>query len=79
MAGQPSAFPEKMFDARAFEALGYRVASIDIDACYEKCVVTNANDPLPFRDGVFDVVWSSEVIEHLEDPAFAIREMRRRG
>ena len=63
--------------SRAFEALGYRVASIDVDARYEKCVVCDANDALPFRDGTFDVVWSSEVIEHLKDPAAAIREMHR--
>jgi ubiquinone/menaquinone biosynthesis C-methylase UbiE len=32
---------------------------------------------LPFEDASFGVVWCSEVLEHLFDPAFAMREMRR--
>ncbi len=32
---------------------------------------------LPFADGAFEVVWCSEVLEHLFDPAFALQEMRR--
>jgi ubiquinone/menaquinone biosynthesis C-methylase UbiE len=31
----------------------------------------------PFPDGSFEVVWCSEVLEHLFDPAFALREMHR--
>jgi 2-polyprenyl-6-hydroxyphenyl methylase/3-demethylubiquinone-9 3-methyltransferase len=33
--------------------------------------------PLPFDDETFDVIWCSEVLEHLFDPAFALREMHR--
>jgi 2-polyprenyl-6-hydroxyphenyl methylase/3-demethylubiquinone-9 3-methyltransferase len=33
--------------------------------------------PLPFEDGVFDVIWCSEVLEHLFNPAFALRQMHR--
>jgi SAM-dependent methyltransferase len=33
--------------------------------------------PLPFADQAFEVVWCSEVLEHLFDPAFALREMHR--
>lgn len=32
---------------------------------------------LPFADAAFDVIWCSEVLEHLFDPGFAIREMHR--
>jgi len=32
---------------------------------------------LPFEDGQFDVVWCSEVLEHLFAPDFALREMHR--
>jgi SAM-dependent methyltransferase len=31
----------------------------------------------PFADGAFEVVWCSEVLEHLFDPTYALREMHR--
>ena len=34
-------------------------------------------DALPFRDGLFDLVYCSEVLEHLERPETALAEMRR--
>ncbi len=33
--------------------------------------------PLPFDDGAFDVVWASEVIEHVADTAAWLSEVRR--
>jgi ubiquinone/menaquinone biosynthesis C-methylase UbiE len=33
--------------------------------------------PLPFQDSAFDVVWSSEVIEHVADTARWLSEVRR--
>jgi len=33
--------------------------------------------PLPFANGAFEVIWCSEVLEHLFDPGFALREMQR--
>ncbi len=35
------------------------------------------DDPLPFRDCQFDVVWASEVIEHIGDTARWLSEVRR--
>jgi ubiquinone/menaquinone biosynthesis C-methylase UbiE len=33
--------------------------------------------PLPFKDNSFDVVWASEVIEHVADTARWLSEVRR--
>src|SRR5688572_28681167 len=35
------------------------------------------SQPLPFDDGMFDTLLSSDVIEHLPDPVLAFREMGR--
>lgn len=37
----------------------------------------NLNEKLPFADETFDVVFSSAVLEHLEDYEFALKEMHR--
>lgn len=34
-------------------------------------------ETFPFNNNAFDVIWCSEVLEHLFDPAFALREMNR--
>jgi ubiquinone/menaquinone biosynthesis C-methylase UbiE len=39
--------------------------------------VVDANERLPFCDNEFDLLWCSEVIEHLLDPAFTIQEFKR--
>ena len=38
---------------------------------------TPIDGPLPFADGSFDVVWASEVIEHMADTARWLSEIRR--
>jgi len=35
------------------------------------------NDPLPFKDGFFDVILMEEVIEHLVNPDNAVKEAYR--
>jgi 2-polyprenyl-3-methyl-5-hydroxy-6-metoxy-1,4-benzoquinol methylase len=47
---------------RGLSNLSYRVASV-----YE----------LPFADGAFDVVFAHQVLQHLREPAAALREMQR--
>jgi ubiquinone/menaquinone biosynthesis C-methylase UbiE len=39
--------------------------------------LVGVDEPLPFDDGAFDVVWSSEVIEHVPDTARWLSEVRR--
>lgn len=48
---------------RAHPELDFRLAPID--------------GPLPFADGAFDLVWASEVIEHVADTARWLSEVRR--
>ena len=37
----------------------------------------DVSERFPFEDGAFDVIWCSEVLEHLFDPGFALKEMHR--
>jgi SAM-dependent methyltransferase len=39
--------------------------------------VVPEHGPLPFDDGAFDLVWASEVIEHVADTARWLSEVRR--
>lgn len=56
---------------------GYEVTSIDVEPQFAECAQVNANEPLPFADESFDLIWSSEVIEHLEDPKFSFQQLVR--
>ncbi len=56
---------------------GYSVISIDIEPKYKYAKVIDANKPLPFPSGTFDLIWCSEVIEHLKNPLFSLAEFRR--
>ncbi len=63
--------------AKRLENEGYKVVAADIEPRYEKAIVVDANRRLPFSDAEFNLVWSSEVIEHLNSPVFSIGEMLR--
>lgn len=56
---------------------GYEVTSIDIEPNLPGAQVVDANRALPFEDHSFDLIWCSEVIEHLADPAFSLAELVR--
>ena len=56
---------------------GYEVVSCDIDPHYAGALTVDANQRLPFGDSQFDLIWCSEVIEHLRAPAFTIAEFKR--
>ena len=56
---------------------GYAVRSIDVEPRFETCELVNANEPLPFDADTFDLIWCSEVIEHLVNPEESLKEMLR--
>lgn len=56
---------------------GYDVVAVDIEPHYANALRVDANERLPFNDDEFDLVWCAEVIEHLTDPEFTIRECKR--
>ena len=55
----------------------YQVTPIDIEPVFAACKKVDANKELPFENGEFDLVWCSEVIEHVRDPEYSLREMAR--
>ena len=59
------------------ESKGYQVTSIDQEKVYEHCEIVDINDGLPFLGNSFDLIWCSEVIEHLINPAKTIEEFNR--
>ncbi len=46
----------------------YQVQSLDLEPHYEGAIQHDADTGLPFDDHMFDLVWSTEVIEHLHKP-----------
>jgi SAM-dependent methyltransferase len=62
---------------RWLERRGYTVTPVDLTSAFPGCHVVNVDEGLPYADASFDLVWCSEVIEHLQDPARALAEMRR--
>ena len=65
------------FWSKKLMGLGYTVTSTDIECIYEKCLHIDADKPLPFPSGIFDIVWGTEVFEHLKNPKLSSGEMRR--
>ncbi|MBT8137110.1 MAG: class I SAM-dependent methyltransferase [Gammaproteobacteria bacterium] len=63
--------------SRWLERHGYHVASIDIEKHYENALIADVNDGLPFADASYDLVWCSEVIEHLQSPEQFVAECER--
>ncbi len=59
------------------ERMGYRVTPVDIEKSFDRCIIVDANKKLPFKDNSYDLIWCSEVIEHLANPAFTASEFRR--
>jgi SAM-dependent methyltransferase len=62
---------------RWLRARGYEVTSVDVDPVFPDCIQVDANLPLPFADESFDLIWCSEVIEHLHEPKNVMDELKR--
>lgn len=57
---------------------GWSVSSADgYDTRYEGAKIINFEQPLPFEDNQFDLIWCSEVIEHIKNVENLVDEMRR--
>lgn len=65
---------------RGYDTIGIDISEKAIEKCREKGLLSYQQDlseELLFEDEVFDCVLMSEVIEHLVDPYFALREIHR--
>ena len=56
---------------------GYLVKSLDIEPYYDNAIVHDIEIGLPFADKSFDLVWCTEVIEHLHKPKYLLDEIER--
>jgi SAM-dependent methyltransferase len=62
---------------RVLESKGYEVVSVDLEPKHPTVLRVDANDPLPFADESFDIVWCTEVIEHVMKPECTLAEINR--
>ncbi len=58
-------------------ARGWRVTAVDRNPACAGAAALDLDRPLPFSDGSFGLVWSTEVIAYLADPAAFKREALR--
>lgn len=75
------------FFSQKLAELGCHVTGIDIsttgiESARKRCpggtfLIHDLGQPLPFADGSMDVVWCSEVLEHLFSPLSVCQEIRR--
>lgn len=56
---------------------GYFMTSLDLNPQYIGAITHNAEDNLPFDNKSFDLVWCTEVIEHLHNPKRLLNEIDR--
>ena len=56
---------------------GYSVSALDLEPKYKPALKHNIESGLPFNDQSFDLVWCTEVIEHLYKPRYLLKEIER--
>ena len=56
---------------------GYEVSSLDLEPYYAPAITHNVESGLPYPDNHFDVVWCTEVLEHLHTPGYLLEEIER--
>lgn len=56
---------------------GFEVKSIDIEPYYEQALKCDVEKGLPFAKETFDLIWCTEVLEHLRKPEFLLEEIQR--
>ncbi len=65
---------------RGFEVYGVDFSSVAISMAKSKSVnaiVHDVDTGLPFKNGSFDVVWCGDILEHIFDPIFVLKEINR--
>lgn len=66
------------FWSEKFKKLNFQVISVDKDVFgYSNTQKVNLENLLPFPDNSFDIVWSAEVIEHIDNAKQIISEIHR--
>ncbi|MFM2357834.1 MAG: hypothetical protein RJA61_571 [Candidatus Parcubacteria bacterium] len=56
---------------------GYKVVSLDIEPYYQGTIKCNVEEGIPCDDKTIDLIWCTEVIEHLHNPSFLLKEINR--
>jgi SAM-dependent methyltransferase len=59
------------------KAKGYEVKSLDVEPHYPEALAHDIETGLPYKDNSFDVLWCTEVIEHLYRPEELFKEVER--
>ena len=72
----------RFFAEREFEVYGIDLVQEALERAQQLCPgaslhLGSLEEPLPFSSGFFDVVWCTEVLEHLFLPASALKEFHR--
>ena len=63
-----------------YDVVGLDFSQVAIDIAAKQglpCHVVDVDEGIPFDDNEFDFVWATDVLEHVFDPIFVLKEMNR--